>query len=99
MAAMVLDGKVLPRLSVGSTHVAAGGVTISLLAVEKSGPFDVDHYRLKIGDMVDLDLKMRVATPLLQSPTDAEAHFNVGFNDVKVSSHHQAKHQAKTMRC
>ena len=29
-----------------------------------------------------MSVRMRVANPLLQSPTDAEAHFNLGINDV-----------------
>jgi hypothetical protein len=90
MQSMMLDGETLSALPVGSSHAGAGGLNISLLAVERTGHFDVDHYSLNIHGLVDLDIKMRVASPKLQTPTDAETHFNIGFNDVKVIIMHGA---------
>jgi len=45
--------------------------------VEKYGPYDMDKYSVSILGLLDLDLKLRVAHPLLQTPKDAEAHFNI----------------------
>ena len=70
-------------VQVGGTLSGAGGFSLSFVAVENSGPYDVDFFSLKISDLLHLSIRMRVANPLLQSPTDAEAHFNIGVEDIK----------------
>lgn len=53
------------------------GLTISFLGVEKKGWYEVDRYQVSIAGLLSVQLRLRVAHPLLQTPTDAETHFNV----------------------
>ena len=83
LAAIEVDGESLSVPAVGQTLSAAGGFSLALVGLEKTGPFDVDFFSLKIAGLLDMSVRMRVANPLLQSPTDAEAHFNLGINEVQ----------------
>lgn len=69
---------------VGETLGGGGGFSLALVASENVGVFDVDVFNLKIDGLLDLSVRMRVANPMLQSPTDAEAHFNIAVNDIQV---------------
>eukprot|EP00475_Leptophrys_vorax_P034165 TRINITY_DN5486_c0_g2_i5.p1 TRINITY_DN5486_c0_g2~~TRINITY_DN5486_c0_g2_i5.p1 ORF type:complete len:477 (+),score=33.97 TRINITY_DN5486_c0_g2_i5:99-1529(+) len=89
MKAIEVDGSEVPRMQVGDEVTSEGGLTITMKAVEKEGPYDVDYYTLKIADLVSLDLRLRVANPKLQTPTEAEAHINVG---VRMLEHTDAIH-------
>ncbi|GJP62027.1 hypothetical protein CLOP_g19132 [Closterium sp. NIES-67] len=82
---IVADNKALPKLKVGESKKIAD-LTLTFNKIEKVGPYDVDAYTVKIGDQMELDLRLRVAHPLLQTPDDAETHINVMFTDVSPSA-------------
>ncbi|CAI5984522.1 unnamed protein product [Closterium sp. NIES-65] len=78
-----IDGEEIPRMQVGDRVTSDGGLTIEFRGLEKEGPFDVDYYMLSIAGLITLDLRLRVAHPKLQTPTDAEAHINVGIAELE----------------
>ncbi|CAI7812832.1 unnamed protein product [Closterium sp. NIES-53] len=87
LASAELDGTHLPRLAPGESRSLAGGkVSLEFVGEEKTGPYDVDHYYLRIDGLLELDLKLRPAHPLLQTPDDAQVHINVMFTDASASS-------------
>ncbi|CAI5525962.1 unnamed protein product [Closterium sp. Naga37s-1] len=87
LASVELDGTPLPRLVPGESRSLAGGkVLLEFVGEERTGPYDVDHYYLSIKGLLELDLKLRPAHPLLQTPDDAQVHINVMFTDASVSS-------------
>ena len=57
---------------------------MALTEMGKKGMFDVDTYLLKIQGLVDVDLHMRVAQPVLQTENEAYAHFNLHFSELEV---------------
>ncbi|CAI5516613.1 unnamed protein product [Closterium sp. Naga37s-1] len=75
---MVIDGRdVIPPFHPGSSISADGGFKL-LLAESRSQPGRIeDEFHLKIEGVVDLSLTARVAHPLMQTATEAQAHFNV----------------------
>ncbi|CAI5947869.1 unnamed protein product [Closterium sp. NIES-64] len=60
--------------------------SLKSIAEEKEGPFDVDQFQVRVAGLGELDVRVRVAHPLLQTPTEAEAHFNVELSDVAITS-------------
>ncbi|CAI5491099.1 unnamed protein product [Closterium sp. Naga37s-1] len=78
-----IDGAAIPRMQVGDKVTSAGGLTLEFRGLEKEGPFDVDYYLLSIDGLITLDLRLRVAHPKLQTPTEAEAHINVGIAELE----------------
>ncbi|CAI7780048.1 unnamed protein product [Closterium sp. NIES-53] len=78
-----IDGEAIPRMQVGDSVTSDGGMTIQFRGLEKEGPFDVDYYLLTIDGLISLDLRLRVAHPKLQTPSDAEAHINVGIAELE----------------
>eukprot|EP00850_Spirogloea_muscicola_P019523 SM000192S04918 [mRNA] locus=s192:261165:262753:- [translate_table: standard] len=86
MARMEVDGRPLPRLQLGESAVVANGTAVVRLAgYEKSGPYDVDHYTFSVPGLLEADIRLRIAHPLLQSKDDAQTHLNVQLLDVRVS--------------
>ncbi|CAI5514304.1 unnamed protein product [Closterium sp. Naga37s-1] len=83
MKSIEIDGEEIPRMKVGDTVTTGGGLTVHFRGLEKEGPFDVDYYMLTIDGLISLDLRLRVAHPKLQTPTDAEAHINVGIAELE----------------
>ncbi|CAI5493694.1 unnamed protein product [Closterium sp. Naga37s-1] len=83
MKTIEIDGSPIPRMALGDSVSAAGGLTITFKDLEQEGPYDVDYYTLSIDGLVSLDLRLRVANPKLQTPTDAEAHINVGIVELE----------------
>ncbi|CAI5512809.1 unnamed protein product [Closterium sp. Naga37s-1] len=87
LASAEIDGTPLPRLTPGETRSLAGGkLSLEFVGEEKTGPYDVDHYYLRLDGLLELDLKLRPAHPLLQTPADAQVHINVMFTDASASS-------------
>lgn len=82
LTSIAADGETVPVPALGQTVTGPGGFSLSLDSLELTGPFDTDVFSLKIAGLLDMSVRMRVANPLLQSQTDAEAHFNLGINDV-----------------
>ncbi|CAI5978626.1 unnamed protein product [Closterium sp. NIES-64] len=83
MKTIEIDGEEIPRMNVGDEVTAEGGLTLRFAALEKEGPYDVDYYTLTIDGLVALDLRLRVANPKLQTPSEAEAHINVGIVELE----------------
>ncbi|CAI5496354.1 unnamed protein product [Closterium sp. Naga37s-1] len=87
LASATLDNKPLPHLTLGETHVLSNGrLVLSFVGQEKTGPFDVDVYTLRLKNLLELELKLRAAHPLLQTPEDAQVHINLMFVDSNPSS-------------
>lgn len=61
----------------GQSLTPTSGLRIAFLGVEKKGWYDVDRYQISIAGLLSVQLRLRVAHPLLQTPGDAETHFNV----------------------
>ncbi|CAI5509442.1 unnamed protein product [Closterium sp. Naga37s-1] len=80
MRIIEIDGQIQPRMRLGDTVLPSNdtGLTITFKAEEKEGPYDVDYYTLEVDGLLSLDVKLRIAQPSLQTPTDAEVHINVG---------------------
>eukprot|EP00897_Mesotaenium_endlicherianum_P000333 jgi/Mesen1/102/ME1119657C07551 len=83
LASAVVDNRAMPLLRAGEKFTAEGGLVMEYLGVATKGPYEMDHYILTIGDLVSLDITMRVAHPMLQSEDDAEVHFNIAFNNLQ----------------
>ncbi|CAI5512308.1 unnamed protein product [Closterium sp. Naga37s-1] len=80
-----IDGKALPRMTKeGETLSLPGGLAFTYVGVE-SGGFVKDVYRVTIAGLLDMEIKLRVAHPLLQTPDDAEAHINLAFDGVEAT--------------
>ncbi|GJP69088.1 hypothetical protein CLOP_g25709 [Closterium sp. NIES-67] len=78
LASATLDNVPLPRLTLGQSHILSNGrLNLSFVGQEKTGPYDVDVYSLRLDNLLELDLKLRAAHPLLQTPEDAQVHINV----------------------
>ncbi|CAI5513744.1 unnamed protein product [Closterium sp. Naga37s-1] len=77
MKAIEVDGTVIQRLALGEEFNGDGGLTVALRAYEKQGPYDVDYYTVSIVGIISFDIRLRVAHPKLQTPSDAEVHINV----------------------
>eukprot|EP00475_Leptophrys_vorax_P008886 TRINITY_DN15804_c0_g2_i1.p1 TRINITY_DN15804_c0_g2~~TRINITY_DN15804_c0_g2_i1.p1 ORF type:complete len:266 (-),score=21.15 TRINITY_DN15804_c0_g2_i1:98-895(-) len=77
-----LDGETLPRMEVGEEKKLAGGLSLTFVGYAKSGPFDVDEYSVSIAGRIVLNVRSRIAHPLLQTAEDAETHLNVQFQNV-----------------
>ncbi|CAI5508712.1 unnamed protein product [Closterium sp. Naga37s-1] len=87
LASASLDGKPLPRLTLGKSHVLSNRrLILSFVGQEKTGLFDVDVYTLRLENLLELELKLRAAHPLLQTPEDAQVHINLMFVDSNPSS-------------
>ncbi|CAI5508713.1 unnamed protein product [Closterium sp. Naga37s-1] len=87
LASASLDGKPLPRLTLGESHVLSNKrLVLSFVGQEKTGPFDMDVYTLRLENLLELELKLRAAHPLLQTPEDAQVHINLMFVDSNPSS-------------
>ncbi|CAI7873548.1 unnamed protein product, partial [Closterium sp. NIES-54] len=79
MKAIEVDGTVIQRLALGEEFNGDGGLTVALRAYEKQGPYDVDYYTVSIVGIISFDIRLRVAHPKLQTPSDAEVHINVAI--------------------
>ncbi|CAI5475505.1 unnamed protein product [Closterium sp. Yama58-4] len=81
-----VDGTTMAPPSVGESISTNSRLVVTKVAEEKEGPFDVDQFKVRVAGLGELDVRVRVAHPLLQTPTEAEAHFNVELSDVKMTS-------------
>ncbi|CAI5996998.1 unnamed protein product [Closterium sp. NIES-64] len=85
LSLLEVDGTTTAPPSVGES-ISTSGLVVTKVAEEKEGPFDVDQFKVRVAGLGELDVRVRVAHPLLQTPTEAEAHFNVELSDVKMTS-------------
>ncbi|CAI5525507.1 unnamed protein product [Closterium sp. Naga37s-1] len=81
-----IDGLPAVPPPVGESITTESGLVVTKFAEEKEGPFDVDQFQVRVAGLGELDVRVRVAHPLLQTPTEAEAHFNVELSDVAMTS-------------
>ncbi|CAI5534060.1 unnamed protein product [Closterium sp. Naga37s-1] len=73
-----LDGSpVAPPLSAGSSIAGSGGFKLLLAETRSCRGKDEDEFHLTIDGVVDMGISARVAHPLMQTATEAQAHFNV----------------------
>eukprot|EP00475_Leptophrys_vorax_P010746 TRINITY_DN1731_c0_g1_i1.p1 TRINITY_DN1731_c0_g1~~TRINITY_DN1731_c0_g1_i1.p1 ORF type:complete len:355 (+),score=-24.65 TRINITY_DN1731_c0_g1_i1:447-1511(+) len=78
------DGRALPLMEPGASYDLPGGLSFTLVAHEQEGAggfFDVDRYSLAIDGYVAMEMKLRAAHPLLQTPGDAQVHMSIHFTD------------------
>eukprot|EP00270_Netrium_digitus_P010039 TRINITY_DN3080_c0_g5_i1.p1 TRINITY_DN3080_c0_g5~~TRINITY_DN3080_c0_g5_i1.p1 ORF type:complete len:466 (-),score=115.26 TRINITY_DN3080_c0_g5_i1:215-1612(-) len=82
-----VDGTTIPRLQLGDElNLFDGQATVVLDAYEKAGPYDVDVYTLKVESLLEAEIRLRMAHPLLQLPHDAQVHLNMDILDVAASA-------------
>ncbi|CAI5515246.1 unnamed protein product [Closterium sp. Naga37s-1] len=79
-----VDGVLIGRMRQGETLKLAG-LELTFVGVQMRGPMEVDAYHVSIPDLIELDVKLRVAHPLLQTADDAEAHINLAFQHVEAT--------------
>ncbi|CAI5993694.1 unnamed protein product [Closterium sp. NIES-64] len=73
-----LDGSpVAPPLSEGSFIVGSGGINLLLAETRSCKGKNEDEFHLTIDGLVDMGISARLAHPLMQTATEAQAHFNV----------------------
>ncbi|CAI7832828.1 unnamed protein product [Closterium sp. NIES-53] len=72
-----------PCMQLGDVVTSAVGLAFEFRAHEMEGPFAVDYYLVTIGGPVALDLRLRIAHPKLQTPSDVEVHLNVGIAELE----------------
>ncbi|CAI5511643.1 unnamed protein product [Closterium sp. Naga37s-1] len=73
-----LDGSlVAPPLTAGSSVLGSGGFKLLLAETLSCKGKDEDEFHLTIDGVVDMGISARVAHPLMQTATEAQAHFNV----------------------
>lgn len=82
------DGQALNMLDIGESYNLKGGLKFTFMGREKQGGgfFDVDVFNLKIRKYLNVDIKLRIAHPLLQTADDAQTHINIHFNHVASSN-------------
>jgi hypothetical protein len=83
LSAVEIDNSAVAVPASEGEAAKADGFTLTFLGVEKLGPYDVDRYALDIAGVAKLTLRLRVAHQKLQSPDDAEAHFNIEVVELK----------------
>jgi hypothetical protein len=81
----VVDGQAINVPSQPGEKFVSGDMSLTLVGVEYKGPYEIENYRLIIGNLLDASISLRVAHQLLQTPDSAEVHFNLKFNDLQVS--------------
>ncbi|CAI5487612.1 unnamed protein product [Closterium sp. Naga37s-1] len=79
-----VDGVLIGRMRQGETLKLAG-LELTFVGVQMRGPMEVDAYHVSIPGLIELDVKLRVAHPLLQTADDAEAHINLAFQHVEAT--------------
>ena len=85
LSQLIFDGEAITAPQEVGVSAEGAGVTLTLKESVKKGPYDVDTFTLAIPGVADMTVRMRVAHPLLQTPEEAYAHFNLHFDDLKVT--------------
>ncbi|CAI7874606.1 unnamed protein product [Closterium sp. NIES-53] len=75
----VEDGRGIGSCDGNGDRDGCSGFTLRLEEVEKFGQFAVERYELAVADVARMIIRARVAHPMLQTPTDSQAHFSVEF--------------------
>ena len=86
MDSIEVDSTDVPKLTLGDElNLFDGEALVSFEAYEKTGPYDIDVYRLKIGSLLEAEVRLRIAHPLLQLDGDAEVHMNLDILEMQYS--------------
>ncbi|CAI5530479.1 unnamed protein product [Closterium sp. Naga37s-1] len=86
LALAEMDGvQVAVPAEVGAAAEGAGGLVVAKVAEETDGGMDVDQYAVMIQGLAEINVRARVAHPLLQSMGEAEAHFIIEFMDLQTT--------------
>jgi hypothetical protein len=86
IASATLDGAPLAIPSQPGQTISKDSLAWTFVGVSMKGPYEIEEYNLVIANLIDVSISVRVAHPLLQTPDSAEVHFNLKFNDLKVTS-------------
>lgn len=82
-----VDGTSVPRLALGDElNLFDGEAVVSFDSYEKTGPYDVDVYKVKVQGLLEAEVRLRIAHPLLQLENDAEVHMNLDILDLDYST-------------
>ena len=82
LASAELDRVALPALQVGETRTLAGGAKLTFDEISSTGIFPLDVYTVTVPGLFTISVSLRVAHPLLRTPTDAMTHINVVFTEM-----------------
>ena len=82
LAAAVSDRVTLPALQEGESQTLPGGAILTFNEASNAGTFPTDVYTVSVPGLFTLGISLRVAHPLLRTPTDAMAHINVMFTEM-----------------
>jgi hypothetical protein len=85
IASATLDGTLLTLPTQVGQTVSKSGMSLTFQGVGKIGPYEIEQYGLKIDDYIEASISLRVAHQLLQTPESAEVHFNLKFDEIKVT--------------
>eukprot|EP00271_Cylindrocystis_brebissonii_P012985 TRINITY_DN32521_c0_g1_i1.p1 TRINITY_DN32521_c0_g1~~TRINITY_DN32521_c0_g1_i1.p1 ORF type:complete len:447 (+),score=41.47 TRINITY_DN32521_c0_g1_i1:208-1548(+) len=86
LALIKADGVELPRMQEKDQLKLAGGLVFRFIEIEQEGPYTVEFYNLIIADVLDMDLRVRVANAKLRTEEDAQVHFSFGINKLETSA-------------
>lgn len=82
---MLVDGQEIRVPSEVGEKVEVTGMVLTMEAQGKHGPYDMDTFSLKLGNMLQATISTRVAHPLLRTPDEAYAHFNIKVTEFSAS--------------
>lgn len=85
LSSITFDGVNFPEPTKAGVVVNHLGTTLSFTGTFTRGKFEVDYYKLKIGDSLDMTVTVRVAQPQMQQKDEAQTHFNLLLNDIRTS--------------
>ncbi|CAI5504738.1 unnamed protein product [Closterium sp. Naga37s-1] len=86
MGRIEVDGIAVPRLGLGDElSLFEGEGTVTYTRQERSGNFDVDVYSVKLAGLLEAEVRLRPAHPLLQEEEDAEVHLMLDLGSIRHS--------------
>ncbi|GJP48943.1 hypothetical protein CLOM_g8214 [Closterium sp. NIES-68] len=86
MGRIEVDGITVPRLGVGDElSLFDGEGTVSYTRQERSGNYDVDVYSVRLAGLLEAEVRLRPAHPLLQEEDDAEVHQMLDLGSIRFS--------------
>ncbi|CAI5960991.1 unnamed protein product [Closterium sp. NIES-65] len=82
-----MDREAIPRMTQpGEALSLPRGLTFTFFGIESGSAFVKDVYHVTIAGLLEMEIKLRVAHPLLQIAEDAETHINVAFDAVEATN-------------
>ncbi|CAI5941361.1 unnamed protein product [Closterium sp. NIES-64] len=84
MGRIEVDGIAVPRLGLGDElSLFDGEGTVTYARQERSGNYDVDVYSVKLAGLLEAEVRLRPAHPLLQEEEDAEVHLMLDLGSIR----------------